>query len=152
MKQFLNFINGEYTASGKTFEKRTPIDNPGGGARGRQPEVDAAVLRPAPRWTDSGAQRRSSGSSCSTRWPRRSTAFDDFLAAEVADTGKPHAWPRMSTFRGGSQFQDLRRHHQERGHGVVRDGHAGGGGAQLHRPFAARRDRRWSARGTCRCC
>ena len=27
MKQILNFINGEFVATGKQFEKRTPLDN-----------------------------------------------------------------------------------------------------------------------------
>jgi uncharacterized protein GlcG (DUF336 family)/catechol 2,3-dioxygenase-like lactoylglutathione lyase family enzyme len=45
MKQFLNFINGEFVATGKTFENRNPATNAviGHGARSRQAEVDAAV-------------------------------------------------------------------------------------------------------------
>ncbi|MEY2654504.1 MAG: hypothetical protein RLZZ524_1532, partial [Pseudomonadota bacterium] len=27
MKQFLNFINGEFVATGRTFDKRAPVDN-----------------------------------------------------------------------------------------------------------------------------
>ena len=47
MKDILNFINGEYVknASGKTFEKRNPIDNSliGMVHEAGKPEVDAAV-------------------------------------------------------------------------------------------------------------
>jgi aminomuconate-semialdehyde/2-hydroxymuconate-6-semialdehyde dehydrogenase len=46
-KDILNFINDEYTKneSGKTFEKRNPIDNSLVGTvfEAGQPEVDAAV-------------------------------------------------------------------------------------------------------------
>ena len=48
MKQFQNFINGEFvtTASGKTFENRNPVDNSLLGLvhEAGQPEVDAAAL------------------------------------------------------------------------------------------------------------
>ena len=45
MKQFLNFINGEFVATTKTFDKRAPVDNRVIGAvhEAGQAEVDAAV-------------------------------------------------------------------------------------------------------------
>ena len=47
MKQILNFINGQYVSnvSGKTYEKRNPVDNSliGMVHEAGQPEVDAAV-------------------------------------------------------------------------------------------------------------
>ena len=47
MKEFLNFINGEYVrnASGKTFENRNPVDHSliGRVHEAGRPEVDAAV-------------------------------------------------------------------------------------------------------------
>ena len=45
MKQFLNFINGEFVATAKTFEKRAPATNAviGQVHEAGQAEVDAAV-------------------------------------------------------------------------------------------------------------
>ena len=45
MKQILNFINGEFVATGKQFEKRTPLDNSVIGMvhEAGKAEVDAAV-------------------------------------------------------------------------------------------------------------
>ena len=45
MKHFLNYINGEFVATGKTFENRAPADNHVLGLvhEAGQAEVDAAV-------------------------------------------------------------------------------------------------------------
>ena len=45
MKQFLNFIDGEFVATGKQFEKRSPLDNSVIGLvfEAGRAEVDAAV-------------------------------------------------------------------------------------------------------------
>ena len=45
MKHFQNFINGGFVATGKTFEKRAPVDNRVIGLvhEAGQAEVDAAV-------------------------------------------------------------------------------------------------------------
>ncbi|MGB7421636.1 MAG: 2-hydroxymuconic semialdehyde dehydrogenase [Comamonas sp.] len=112
MKEFLNFINGEYVrnASGKTFENRNPVDN---GLIGKvweagQPEVDAAVA---------AAKAALKGD-----WGRMSVVercklldaltaginqrFDDFLQAEIADTGKPNALAsHVDIPRGAANFQ-----------------------------------------------
>lgn len=93
MKQFLNFINGEFIATGKTFENRAPVDNRVLGLvhEAGQAEVDAAVA--------------SARTALKGDWGRMSVVkrvemlyavadeinrrFDDFLQAEIADTGKP---------------------------------------------------------------
>ena len=93
MKQYLNFIGGKFVATGKTFENRAPVDNSVLGLvhEAGQREVDAAVA---------AAQRALKGD-----WGRMSVGrrvellyavadeinrrFDDFLQAEIADTGKP---------------------------------------------------------------
>ena len=51
MKQILNFINGEFVATAKQFEKRTPVDNSiiGMVHEAGKAEVDAAVATPARR-------------------------------------------------------------------------------------------------------
>ncbi len=110
MKQILNFINGEYTATSKTFDKRSPLD-------GRviaqvheagRAEVDAAVA----------AARAALGGP----WARMTLAerverlyavadgiirrFDEFLAAECADTGKPMSLARhIDIPRGAANFK-----------------------------------------------
>ena len=93
MKQYLNFIDGDFVATDKTFANRAPVDNRVLGMvhEAGQAEVDAAV---------SAAQAALEGP-----WGKMPVAkrvellyavadeinrrFDDFLAAEMADTGKP---------------------------------------------------------------
>ncbi len=107
-----NFINGEFVAAsdGKTFSKRSPVDGvilgtvvEAGGA-----DVDAAVL--------------AARSALAGPWGKLSTneradllygvaneinrRFADFLAAEVADTGKPvHAARHIDIPRGAANFK-----------------------------------------------
>ena len=96
-KQILNFINGEFVAakSGKTFEDRSPVDNRlvGTVSEAGEPEVDAAVK--AARAALNGpwgsmdiAKRSELLYAVADEINRR---FNDFLEAEVADTGKPHS-------------------------------------------------------------
>ncbi|MDO9315085.1 MAG: 2-hydroxymuconic semialdehyde dehydrogenase [Burkholderiaceae bacterium] len=93
MKQFLNFIHGEFVATGKTFPNRAPVDNRVLGLvhEAGRAEVDAAVA--------------SARAALKGDWGRLSVVkrvdmlyavadeinrrFDDFLQAEIADTGKP---------------------------------------------------------------
>jgi aminomuconate-semialdehyde/2-hydroxymuconate-6-semialdehyde dehydrogenase len=93
MNEFHNFIDGRYVATGKTFDKRNPATGRVIGAvhEAGAAEVDAAV---------NAARAALDGD-----WGRLSTVkrvellhavadeidrrFDDFLQAEVADTGKP---------------------------------------------------------------
>ncbi|QXL83749.1 2-hydroxymuconic semialdehyde dehydrogenase [Comamonas sp. NLF-1-9] len=112
MKEFLNFINGEYVrnASGKRFENRNPVDNSliGQVWEAGQPEVNAAVA---------AAKAALKGD-----WGRMSVLercklldalaaginqrFDDFLQAEIADTGKPnHLASHVDIPRGAANFQ-----------------------------------------------
>ena len=91
MKQFHNFNNGEFVATGKTFDNRAPVNNRviGQVHEAGQAEVDAAVA---------GAHAAMKG-----EWGRMSVVkrtelihavadeinrrFDDFLEAELADLG-----------------------------------------------------------------
>jgi aminomuconate-semialdehyde/2-hydroxymuconate-6-semialdehyde dehydrogenase len=110
MKQFLNFINGEFVATAKTFEKRTPIDGSLIGAvhEAGKAEVDAAVA--AARAALHGPWGRLPVNdrvklldAVAAEIERR---FDDFLAAEVADTGKPHALAsQVDIPRGAANFR-----------------------------------------------
>lgn len=96
MKQFQNFINGEFvtTASGKTFENRNPVDNSLLGLvhEAGQPEVDAAVkaakaAMKGPWGKMTQAERIKLLDKVANRINER---FDEFLDAECKDTGKPH--------------------------------------------------------------
>ncbi|WP_085318291.1 2-hydroxymuconic semialdehyde dehydrogenase [Derxia lacustris] len=96
MRQIRHFINGEFSADpgGRVFDKRSPLDNRviATVAEATRAEVDAAV--------------RAARAALSGPWGRLSTdercallhkladeitrRFDDFVAAEMADTGQPH--------------------------------------------------------------
>ena len=112
MQEFLNFINGAYVrnTSGKTFADINPVNGQVIGQiyEAGQGEVDAAVA---------AAQAALKGD-----WGRLSVAercklldavageinrrFDDFLQAEMADTGKPyHLASHVDIPRGAANFQ-----------------------------------------------
>jgi aminomuconate-semialdehyde/2-hydroxymuconate-6-semialdehyde dehydrogenase len=93
MKQFLNFIDGEFVATDKVFKNRAPVDNRVLGLvhEAGAAEVDAAVH--AARAALDGdwgrmpvAKRVELLHAVADEINRR---FDDFLQAEIADTGKP---------------------------------------------------------------
>lgn len=110
MKQFLNFIGGEFVATSKTFDNRAPADNR---LLGRVHEAGAAEVDAAVRAARAALQGE---------WGRMSVGrrvellhavadeinrrFDDFLAAEMADTGKPHALAsHVDIPRGAANFK-----------------------------------------------
>lgn len=109
-KQFRHFINGEFATSPKTFEKRRPSDNAlvGYVHEGGEAEVDAAV--------------RAARAAMKGPWGRMSTEqrvellykvadeitrrFDDFVAAEMADTGQPKSMMEHAFIpRGAANFK-----------------------------------------------
>jgi aminomuconate-semialdehyde/2-hydroxymuconate-6-semialdehyde dehydrogenase len=112
MKTILHFINGEYVASrdGKTFEKRSPVDDQviARVAEAGREEVDAAVH--AARQALEGpwgklpvAKRVELLHAVAKEINRR---FDQFLEAEVADTGKPASLARhVDIPRGAANFE-----------------------------------------------
>ncbi len=95
VRDVLNFIDGEYraAASGKTFENRSPTDNRlvGRVSEAGEPEVDAAVraARAALHgpWGEMDMAKR--GELLGAVADEINRRFDEFLEAEVADTGKP---------------------------------------------------------------
>ena len=112
MRLIENFIGGEYTAglSGKTFEKRSPLDNSviARVAEAGKTEVDAAV--------------RAARSALNGEWGGLTTdqrvellygvaneitrRFEDFVAAEMADTGQPsHVMRHVFIPRGAANFK-----------------------------------------------
>jgi len=111
-KQILNFINGEYVAakSGKSFENRSPVDNRlvGMVSEAGKEEVDAAVKAAMAAlegpWAAMDIAKRSELMyAVADEINRR---FDEFLDAEVADTGKPHSLAKhIDIPRGAANFK-----------------------------------------------
>lgn len=110
MKQIANFINGEFITTGKTFEKRSPLNQQviGHVHEAGSAEVNAAVL--------------AAHAALQGPWSRITVAervdllygvadginqrFDDFLQAECADTGKPFSLARhIDIPRGAANFK-----------------------------------------------
>jgi aminomuconate-semialdehyde/2-hydroxymuconate-6-semialdehyde dehydrogenase len=96
LQDFKHFINGEFvpSRSGRTFDKRAPTDNRviGHVAEGGREEIDAAVAAakaalngPWGRMTTE--QRTAMLHAVADGITKR---FDEFVAAEEADTGQPH--------------------------------------------------------------
>ena len=112
MKDFKNFINGEYVTnlSGKTYENRNPVDNSLIGLvhEAGKPEVDAAVAAAkaalhGPWGKLSVVERCAILDAIVAEINHR---FDDFLQAEIADTGKPaHLASHIDIPRGAANFK-----------------------------------------------
>ncbi len=112
MKEFKHFINGAYvgSASGKTFENRNPVDNSIIGLihEGGKPEVDAAVAAAraalkGPWGQMTQADRIRLLNKVADRINER---FDEFLAAECLDTGKPRKMAaHIDIPRGAANFK-----------------------------------------------
>jgi aminomuconate-semialdehyde/2-hydroxymuconate-6-semialdehyde dehydrogenase len=110
MKQILNFINGEFVATGKQFEKRTPLDNSVIGMvhEAGKAEVDAAVQAAndalkGPWGKMTVVERTDILNKVADEITRR---FDEFLDAECADTGKPKSLAaHIDIPRGAANFK-----------------------------------------------
>lgn len=110
MKEIRNFIDGVFVATGKTFEKRSPVDGQVIAVvhEAGQAEVDAAVraARAALKGPWGGltvAERAELLYAVADGINRR---FDEFLAAECADTGKPMSLARhIDIPRGAANFK-----------------------------------------------
>ncbi|MBU0600782.1 MAG: 2-hydroxymuconic semialdehyde dehydrogenase [Gammaproteobacteria bacterium] len=112
MKQIRNFINGEFVAarSGRVFDKRSPLDNSvlASVSEAGRDEVEAAVLAAraalgGPWGRMTVAERTELLYAVANEINRR---FDDFVAAEVADTGKPVSLAsHLDIPRGAANFK-----------------------------------------------
>jgi len=110
VQQIKNFINGEFVATSKWFEKRSPLDNTviAQVAEAGQAEVDAAVAAARAAlhgpWGKLAVVDRvellyAVANEINAR-------FDDFLAAECADTGKPRSLAKhIDIPRGAANFK-----------------------------------------------
>ena len=107
---FRHFINGEWVSSARTFENRNPADNSVIGLvhEAGQAEVDAAVAAAraalkGPWGTMTVAQRTALLHKVAEGIERRHA---EFVAAEVADTGKPaHLAGHLDIPRGAANFK-----------------------------------------------
>eukprot|EP01030_Chromulinospumella_sphaerica_P005463 gene5463-5340_t len=93
MKEVLNFINGEFVATGKTFPKHSPLNNAviaqvheASRAQVNDAVAAAKAALKGPWGKMTVADRVQMLYAVADEINRR---FDDFLQAEVADTGKP---------------------------------------------------------------
>jgi len=110
MKQILNFIGGEYAASDRTFDKRSPLSGQviAQVHEASREQVDAAVRAaraamggPWGRMTE--AERVERLYAVAAGIERR---FEQFLAAECEDTGKPMSLARhVDIPRGAANFR-----------------------------------------------
>jgi aminomuconate-semialdehyde/2-hydroxymuconate-6-semialdehyde dehydrogenase len=110
MKQFNNFINGQFVASSKTFEKFNPVDNSLVGLvhEASQADVDAAVQAAKAAldgpWGKMKIMERADILHAIADGIMR--RFDEFVAAEIADTGKPyHLASHLDIPRGAANFK-----------------------------------------------
>ena len=111
-KDILNFIGGDYVAakSGKRFDKRSPVNGAliARVAEAGQAEVDAAVAaaRAALEGPWGKLQPAERGDMLYAVASEINKRFDEFLAAEVADTGKPMSLARhLDIPRGAANFK-----------------------------------------------
>ncbi|WP_459575225.1 aldehyde dehydrogenase family protein, partial [Cupriavidus sp. 8B] len=103
-------INGEWVATNRQFDDRNPVDNSliGHVHEAGQAEVDAAVAAAkhalkGPWGKMTVAQRVELLHAVADGINRR---FDDFLQAEIADTGKPHSLAsHIDIPRGAANFK-----------------------------------------------
>ena len=110
MKQYRNYVDGEWVSSARRFDDLNPAD----GSRVAQVhEADRAVVDAAVQagrhavdgaWGKTGVSERAAMLyAIAAEIERR---FDDFLAAEMADTGKPHSMAStLDIPRGAANFR-----------------------------------------------
>ncbi|HYG46041.1 MAG TPA: aldehyde dehydrogenase family protein, partial [Bordetella sp.] len=110
MTEFRNFINGQWVATGTTFDNRDPVDNRliGPVHEAGAAEVDAAVgaARAALSgpWAGLKVQQRADLMHAVADGITR--RFDDFVDAEIADTGKPYGLAsHLDIPRGAANFK-----------------------------------------------
>ncbi len=110
MTDFKNFINGKWVGSDVTFEKRNPVDNSLVGMvhEAGRADVDAAVraARAALNgpWSKLTVQQRTELLHGVVDGIMK--RFDEFLEAEIKDTGKPHSLAsHVDIPRGAANFQ-----------------------------------------------
>jgi len=114
MKEFKHFINGEYvaSASGKTFENRSPVDNSviGQVHEAGESDVDAAVraAKAALKGPWSKLTQNQRAAMLNKIADRINERFDEFLAAECLDTGKPRSMAsHIDIPRGAANFKEF---------------------------------------------
>lgn len=111
VKQLRNFIDGEFQDGIRTFAKHNPADGSlvADVHEASREQVDAAVAaaRAAlPGWAALSIEKRTSYLYALADGIER--RFDEFVAAEVGDTGKPFAWANQIDIpRGAANFRSF---------------------------------------------
>lgn len=110
MKHFKNFIHGQFVTSSNTFEKFNPADNSLVGLvhEASKADVDAAVQAAKAAlkgpWGSMKIMERADMLHAVANGIMR--RFDEFVAAEIADTGKPyHLASHLDIPRGAANFK-----------------------------------------------
>ena len=111
LKELRNYVDGEFVATSKTFDNVSPLH---GKLLAKVHEADAALVdravRAARRALDEGPWGRATVEE-RAKWLHRvadviERRFDDFLAAEIADTGRPLEQARkLDVYRGIANFR-----------------------------------------------
>ena len=109
-KEILNFINGEFVATGKWFDNRSPLTNQviGQVAEAGKAEVDAAVnaARAALKGPWGKLTLAERVKLLEALADAINARFDEFLEAECADTGKPRSLAsHIDIPRGAANFK-----------------------------------------------
>jgi aminomuconate-semialdehyde/2-hydroxymuconate-6-semialdehyde dehydrogenase len=110
MKQILNFINGEYAAATRTFDKRSPLT---GQVIAQVHEADRTDVDAAVAAAHAALQGPWGRMTVNERVERLyavadgiNRRFEEFLAAECEDTGKPMSLARhIDIPRGAANFK-----------------------------------------------
>jgi aminomuconate-semialdehyde/2-hydroxymuconate-6-semialdehyde dehydrogenase len=110
VKEILNFVDGRYVAAPRTFEKRSPLN---GRVIARVHEADRALVDEAVRAARAALAGPWGRLSVNERAERLyavadgiNRRFDEFLAAECEDTGKPMSLARhVDIPRGAANFK-----------------------------------------------
>lgn len=110
MKEILNFINGEFVATGKAFDKYSPVDNRliAKVHEAGKAEVDRAVQAAQAAmkgpWASFSVEKRVELLNAVAEGINK--RFDEFLEAECADTGKPKSLAsHIDIPRGAANFK-----------------------------------------------
>ena len=106
IRQLRNYIDGRFEDGASTFDKHSPVDHAliAQVHEASREQVDRAVAAAgAPAWAALPvAARTDQLLALADGITRR---FDDFLQAEIGDTGKPVSWASRSIPRGAANFR-----------------------------------------------
>ena len=128
IRQLRNYIDGRFEDGASTFDKHSPVDGQHIAQvhEASQDQVNRAIAaahRALPVWAGLSVEARTDHLLALADGITR--RFDDFLQAEIGDTGKPVGWAgKIDIPRGAANFSCLCRTGPHAGYGKLHDGHA----------------------------